>query len=535
MSVKIDRLELLDLSDLVIKAGSDRPRVIRCHKLVLAANSKVFKDMFKRAAAATGQTSSAEILNGEMVIRNFRCVTVADFVDFCYRGELGPDARRTSDLLLMADKYQVWTLREHLASYLASNVTRMNVAALLSASEICKIPELTKAVHEFLRKDWWSRKEMPGLDAVFAKFPQCLVGLFDNYSHVIKLEKEFNDFKAKMEEERKSWMNRKTLMAKGKATLVKETVYLKAKVDQLTLENVTLQGQLLTAKVQVRRLENTESIPAKVDIQAKVDKVVQERVISQSQVAEVAERKDTIPMNADFRAKEGGVWALRDNLASYLASNVTRMNVVALLSASEICKILELTKAVTGFLRKDWWSLKEIPGLDKIFAKFPQCLVGLFDNYSHVPKLEGEFKAQVEAERKDWMVTKELMAKEKAALAKENDELKAKVEKLALAKVTKPNGVRAGNKQSKKMEKSECSSGKADLKAKVGKVDEDKVTPQTQHRDVTNRMIASQNGEQTEKADTEHIAASADLEEVLQAILSMKKTLCEGTQAVQSP
>jgi len=162
----ISREELEHLSDVEVKTGS---MTLKCHKAFLAKHSKVFNAMF--------QHSCVEKESGIIKIDDFEEDTVADFIAFIYEGRLEDDARYTVQLLGIANKYNVEVLQKACAKYLASDIKKENIADLWVAAELCQMPELLRAVQEFLKNNWGSRGEMPGIDDVIRNHPEFMCGL----------------------------------------------------------------------------------------------------------------------------------------------------------------------------------------------------------------------------------------------------------------------------------------------------------------------------------------------------------------------
>jgi len=162
----ISREELEHVSDIDVRVGS---KTFKCHRMQLAKCSSVFNAMFKH--------SCVEKETGIIQIEEFEEGTVADFISFLYEGRLEDKARYNVQLLGMANKYDVKVLQQACAKEVASDIKKENVADAWLAAELCQIPELLTAVQEFLKKNWSSRAEMPGIDDIIENHPKFVCGL----------------------------------------------------------------------------------------------------------------------------------------------------------------------------------------------------------------------------------------------------------------------------------------------------------------------------------------------------------------------
>jgi len=160
------REELEHVSDIDVRVGS---KTFKCHRMQLAKWSSVFNAMFKH--------SCVEKETGIIQIEDFEEGTVADFISFLYEGRLGDKARYNVQLLGMANKYDVKVLQQACAKEVASDIKKENVAEAWLAAELYQIPELLRAVQEFLKKNWYSRAEMPGINDVIKNNPEFMCGL----------------------------------------------------------------------------------------------------------------------------------------------------------------------------------------------------------------------------------------------------------------------------------------------------------------------------------------------------------------------
>jgi len=112
-----------NLSDVVVSCGGEE---IAVHKLVLAARSSVFKAMFS--------SEMIESISGKVAITNFELPVVKAFLEFIYTGKF--TAQHVTQLMAMADQYQVEILKELCELHLLRNVTKTNALEVFCLAHI---------------------------------------------------------------------------------------------------------------------------------------------------------------------------------------------------------------------------------------------------------------------------------------------------------------------------------------------------------------------------------------------------------------
>ena len=98
-------------------------KFLKAHKLILAATSPVFKVMF--------QDGTKEQQSGQVNIEDIDTNVFEEFLRFIYTGDVRHLPEIAEDLLAVADKYQVQSLKytciaQMLESLSADNATRMS-------------------------------------------------------------------------------------------------------------------------------------------------------------------------------------------------------------------------------------------------------------------------------------------------------------------------------------------------------------------------------------------------------------------------
>ncbi|GAB2289794.1 hypothetical protein Dimus_024098 [Dionaea muscipula] len=102
-------------SDVTLVASDDSPdSSILAHKFVLASRSPVFKAMF--------ETEMMGSISGTINMSDVNYDLLHAFVNYLYTADVCFDEKIASNLLILAEKYQVKHLKEHCERYLVSNL-----------------------------------------------------------------------------------------------------------------------------------------------------------------------------------------------------------------------------------------------------------------------------------------------------------------------------------------------------------------------------------------------------------------------------
>ncbi|XP_015905763.2 speckle-type POZ protein-like isoform X1 [Parasteatoda tepidariorum] len=127
-------------SDVKLKTDDD---VLNAHRSVLAARSAVFAAMFHQDMIES-QTSTVEIFDVDSD-------TLKSFLEFIYTGKVEDiDYAMAKELLLVADKYQVLTLKEKCVSFLESVISFKTVFEVLSLADLISHKYLKKTAMNFV-------------------------------------------------------------------------------------------------------------------------------------------------------------------------------------------------------------------------------------------------------------------------------------------------------------------------------------------------------------------------------------------------
>ena len=103
---------LKDMRDVTILCND---KTFECHKVVLSCRSRIFKAMFNLESAN-------EIKTRKVNINDFEPETIETMLSFLYFGKILDAEKITSDLLRLADKYDIVGLLEQITNYLQENL-----------------------------------------------------------------------------------------------------------------------------------------------------------------------------------------------------------------------------------------------------------------------------------------------------------------------------------------------------------------------------------------------------------------------------
>ncbi|XP_071034212.1 uncharacterized protein [Parasteatoda tepidariorum] len=139
-------------TDVVLKADNE---VIPSHKALLAVRSPVFSAMFER--------DMLESKNGVVEIHDVESKTLKLFLEYLYSGTVDKlDVESAKNLLVVADKYEVLSLKEMCSGYLESVLSLNNVCDVLSLSDMVNDISLKSAAIDYVVKN--SLKVLPSTE-----------------------------------------------------------------------------------------------------------------------------------------------------------------------------------------------------------------------------------------------------------------------------------------------------------------------------------------------------------------------------------
>ena len=132
-------------------------KVFPCHKFVLASRSDVFEAMFRHE-------DISETLTGKAIIKDCTPQVLSDFLEFLYTDQLeNKDNFDSCELMLLADKYNIPSLKKVCEKNLGLNlncsnaIKKLNLAAMVTAPELLEIAAkfVTNHFHKLYGSEDW--------------------------------------------------------------------------------------------------------------------------------------------------------------------------------------------------------------------------------------------------------------------------------------------------------------------------------------------------------------------------------------------
>ena len=121
-------------------------KTIQCHKIVLASQSDVFKTMFLNM-------DMSEAKSGEVKIDDFTAETIETLVYYLYNQEVKDVSLINTDLLRVAEKYNISRLLEMCSGHLQSNLSPTNALDVLLTAHLTNQEDLFKAASKFVSQN----------------------------------------------------------------------------------------------------------------------------------------------------------------------------------------------------------------------------------------------------------------------------------------------------------------------------------------------------------------------------------------------
>ncbi|GAB2302334.1 hypothetical protein Dimus_036349 [Dionaea muscipula] len=161
-------------SDVALVASDDSPDApIPANKFVLASHSPVFKAML--------ETAMEESISGIIKMSDVTYGSLHAFVKYLYTADVCLDVKIASDLLILAEKYQVKHLKEHCERYLVSNLNWDN--SILNYVFACKhsAGKLLEASLSIITNNMDKFMNTNEYGEIIRKDLSLLVGIFEAY------------------------------------------------------------------------------------------------------------------------------------------------------------------------------------------------------------------------------------------------------------------------------------------------------------------------------------------------------------------
>jgi hypothetical protein len=124
-----------------------------CHKDILAEKSPVFERMLSRDNFTESQTNT-------MRVEDFDSETLENMLHFIYSQQLHDDECCLTDLLLIADKYDIKNLSEFCQGQIAREITLKNFNIIFELTTVINSKHLQDKVVTFMGLQWKNIREM---------------------------------------------------------------------------------------------------------------------------------------------------------------------------------------------------------------------------------------------------------------------------------------------------------------------------------------------------------------------------------------
>ena len=131
-----------EFSDCIVKCGFEE---FKCHKLILAGRSTVFKAMFSH--------DLQEKKSSEVVIDDLEENTVSELIHYIYSGQVRNLNNQAIKLISAADKYDLKELKATCESYLRDKISKANVCDIMIVAYLHNIKMLENAAFQFVSQN----------------------------------------------------------------------------------------------------------------------------------------------------------------------------------------------------------------------------------------------------------------------------------------------------------------------------------------------------------------------------------------------
>lgn len=128
-------------SDVVFKVGR---RQVYSHKVILAAKSPVFTEMF------TDDTTKVENKQNDVIKVDLKYNTLLEMLRFIYTAKVDAIENVAEELLIAADRYSIQSLKNECEFFLSTNITLDNVFACLNLAIQCNASFLKTNILKFI-------------------------------------------------------------------------------------------------------------------------------------------------------------------------------------------------------------------------------------------------------------------------------------------------------------------------------------------------------------------------------------------------
>uniref|UniRef100_A0A5S6QEG8 BTB domain-containing protein n=1 Tax=Trichuris muris TaxID=70415 RepID=A0A5S6QEG8_TRIMR len=144
--------------------------IIRTHRCILAARSKVFAAMLVHGTEESRKRT--------LEISDFEPDVIQELIHFIYTGYSNRIDELGADLLTAADKYNLEDLKLHCEKALVRAINTQNACALLALADSHMASSLYRACVEYIRQNINDVTDSPGWQTLVRDYPNLITELF---------------------------------------------------------------------------------------------------------------------------------------------------------------------------------------------------------------------------------------------------------------------------------------------------------------------------------------------------------------------
>ena len=157
-----------EYSDFIVSCGGTE---FKCHKIILASRSPVFKAMFS--------SDVKESISSRVVIEDLDVDTVKEMIHYMYSGNVRQLEDQAISLLAAADKYDLSELKETCESHLFDKISIANVCDILIVAYLHNSVALQKAAFQFVSCNGEKVMEQKDFKDKLVSYPHILMRLLE--------------------------------------------------------------------------------------------------------------------------------------------------------------------------------------------------------------------------------------------------------------------------------------------------------------------------------------------------------------------
>merc|ERR1712037_242708 len=147
-------------------------KTFACHKAVLTCHSEVFKTIIRNKSLTEKQGEVMEIEEND-----FNSEAMEQLLFYFYHGKVQNIKMINTDLLRVADKYEVIGVVDMCAKYLESNLSLENALDILTTAELTNQKALFDSAAKFVRKNQGKMNKTGACKEMLEKDPKLIANV----------------------------------------------------------------------------------------------------------------------------------------------------------------------------------------------------------------------------------------------------------------------------------------------------------------------------------------------------------------------